>query len=184
MGSPVCLLNRRPQGHRRSSRLLSARSLTTYTLGRWPSKERHRAVTPDLVSRLRRWCKSIPAHQLCSGDAIGRRVRSRAAFLRVRSSPRAPSGRLAQSWQTRWSQKPVVPGSTPGPATKFSGQWRNGLRSARKTRRLRTLWVQLPPGLPRAPVADGEADGLQSRCSRFESVPGCQCTGTQSGGAA
>jgi hypothetical protein len=104
-----------------------------------------------------------PCPPTCSGDAIGRRVRLRAALLRVRISPRAPSsqvqrpalhGRLAQFWQTRWSQKPVVPGSSPGPATKFSGQWRKGRRTALKTRRLRTcgfdshLAYQVVPRLP------------------------------------
>ena len=36
-------------------------------------------------------------------------------------------------WQTRWSQKPVVPGSNPGPATKFqaSGETAYAARSKR-----------------------------------------------------
>jgi hypothetical protein len=87
----------------------------TYTLGRWPSKERHRTVDPDLVSRLRRWCESIPAHQWAS----------------------------IPIWQRSHAQNVTSLGSNPRRPTNLH-----------------------------APVADGEANGLQSRDSRFESVPG------------
>ena len=50
----------------------SSPTLTANSSGGWPSRERHRAVAPDLLWRLRRWFKSITAHQTWGRRQIGK----------------------------------------------------------------------------------------------------------------
>jgi hypothetical protein len=109
----------------------------------------------------------LTAHQ-CSGGANGRRVRSRAASLRVRVSPRTPQAR-SPTRQRQHAQTVSSVGSNPTEPTKCArsptGRG-NRLKSGR-------VLVRIQPGAPYAPVADGEASGFQIRDWVFESPPGC-----------
>ena len=132
MGGPVCLLNRRPQGHRRSSRLLSARIFDNLHYGQVAEQRK----APDCNSGSGHQTTMVRIHP-CPPLMLEWRNRETCAVEGriVASSNLAPStnGRLAQFWQTRWSQEPVVPGSNPGPATKFqaSGETAYAARSKR-----------------------------------------------------
>jgi hypothetical protein len=128
----------------------------------------------------------LTAHQ-CSGGASGRRVRLRAALLRVRISPRTPQARSPTgrgvalrthtvSVRIRSSlpcsislvSAPVAPTGRGNRLKSGSGAGSN------------------PAGRTIRPRADGEAGGSQTRFWVFESPRGChlesmQCAATASG---
>jgi hypothetical protein len=140
----------------------------------------------------------LTAHQ-CSGGATGRCVRSRAALLRVRISPRTPSfmqdrlvaqlgrGNTLRPCPVSVRIRPSLPKSACSPTGRDSG-----LKS-------RTVPVRIRPGAPYAPVpmvrrADSKpaigcsnhpwgamrrnskwrAAELQPRCARFDSAAALQ----------
>ena len=90
-------------------------------------------------------------------------------------------------WQTRWSQKPVVPGSNPGPATKFQAS--GGMVYAARSKRAvfghcgfdSHLAYQVAPRLPmvRRTVSKAVARGSNPRRGakaperKVEERPGC-----------
>jgi hypothetical protein len=78
----------------------------------WPKAPRCRRGIPLGSPRF----ESLTAHQ-CSGGATGRRVRSRAALLRVRISPRTPQAR-SPTRQRQHAQTVSSVGSNPTEPTK------------------------------------------------------------------
>ena len=158
-----------PSGHRRSSHLPSARSLTI-RFGQLAERLKAPGCSPGIPLGSPRF-KSSTSHQ-CLGGAKGRRVRSRAALLRVRISPRTPSlmqDRLVAQLGRGNTLRPCpvsvrIRPSLPR-ARSPSGRG-NRLKSGR-------VLVRIQPGAPDAPVADGEASGFQTRDWVFESPLGC-----------
>ena len=145
----------------------------------WPKAPRCRRGIPLGSPRF----ESLTAHQ-CSGSATAsaqpacvrcarqvKRVRSRAALLRVRISPRTPSlmqDRLVAQLGRGNTLRPcpVSVRIRPSlPCARSPTGRGNRLKSGR-------VLVRIQPGAPYAPVADGEASGFQTRDWVFESPLG------------
>ena len=105
----------------------------------------------------------------CSGGATGRRVRLRAALLRVRISPRTPQAR-SPTRQRQHAQTVSSVGSNPTEPTKCAC---SPTAEATRSKRVK-CWFESSQAHQRAPVADGEASGFQTRDWVFESPLGCQ----------
>jgi hypothetical protein len=104
-------------------------------------------------------CSSILVLPIGFEDFAVDRVRSRAALLRIRISPRTPQARSPT--RQRSVRIDLAYQSACSPTGRDSG-----LKSRR-------VPVRIRPGAPYAPVADGEASGFQTRDWVFESPLGC-----------
>ena len=100
-------------------------------------------------------------------DACGREPHS----LRVRISPRTPQAcrLVAQLRQRQRAQTAFSVGSNPTEPTKCAPVVQPGRDNRLKSG---VVLVQIQPGAPDVPVADGEANGFQTRDWVFESPPG------------
>ena len=156
----------------------------------WPKAPRCRRGIPLGSPRF----ESLTAHQ-CSGGATGRRVRSRAALLRVRISPRTPQAR-SPTRQRQHAQTVSSVGSNPTEPTMCA---RSPTAEAAASKAVQ-CWFKSsrahhsPPRLPMVRPADSKpatgcsnhpwgamrrnskwrAAELQPRCARFDSAAALQ----------